>query len=186
MSKILADNIIPDLKSKIGGGEGDNTLKVYAVAPTEDGVFNIVDSSLPSTPVEGMQFILRPTANTPSGTVPKISVNSSTPLGVNRQHINANNPARVEMGSMNSGNHYWIVWANDYWRCLNSPTTVSAADADVTSIMNSAGGNRQLFGLGGECIGISNTDLNNLQAKTGFYVGENLTNGPTAQIGEWY
>lgn len=60
---------------------------------------------------------------------------------------------------------------------------VTAAKADVAGIMNYAGDNGQLFGLGGSALtGI--TDLNNTPTKTGFFMGQNLANIPTS--GTWW
>lgn len=63
---------------------------------------------------------------------------------------------------------------------------VTAAKADVAGIMNSAGANGQLFGLGGEAISVSSSNLNDLQAKTGFYMGNNLTNSPEGANAVWW
>lgn len=63
---------------------------------------------------------------------------------------------------------------------------VAAAKADVEGIMNSAGNNGQLFGLGGNAISISNSNLNNLQRKSGFYTGTGLTNAPNNNTNWWY
>lgn len=171
---ITAGNITQGVQAVISL---DN-LKCYDVDPTEDGILNIVDESLPSTPVNGMQFIVRPTATVAN---PKISLNGSTPSGgISVQHI-GNNPSgnRPDMTQMISYNNYLIVYVGNYWRAINTPAKISASDADVASIMNSAGDNQQLFGLGGNVINMTNTNLNNYPTKTGFFRGYQGANIPS-------
>lgn len=51
---------------------------------------------------------------------------------------------------------------------------------NVAEIMNFAGDNGLAFGLGGNCIDMSNTDLNLYPPRTGFYMGVNGANRPTS------
>lgn len=193
MSKVLTDEIIPALKGKVESSIAN--LKVYTVTPTSDGVFNIIDSTLPSAPVDGLHFMLRPETAANNA---KISLNGGQIIaGVVQAPAGGRSTAQQNSNfALDAASWYFVVFAGGYWRFVNTfdlirtndiaNGAVTAAKADVAGIMNSAGSNGQLFGLGGKCIDISNTDLNSLQQKTGFYVGENLTNAPIAKSGQWY
>lgn len=177
MSKILTDSIIPELKGEVN----KPGLKVYDIVPTAEGILSIVDNSLPSTPLEGMEFIVHPIQDV-NGAPIKLSVNGSTATWISSQHIGENTNARPSMTYMQAYNYYLITWIPNGWRCLNVPAKIEAGDADVEGIMISAGANGQLFGLGGRAIAISGANLNDLQAKSGIYRGNNLVNAPSTDF----
>lgn len=209
-------------------------LKVYDVTPTSDGVINIVDSSLPTSPTTGLTFVIRPET---AVTNPQISLNGGTAIiGVVQAVAGGRSSSqRNSVFTLDQYSLYIVFYANNYWRFTNvfdfiqtndiadsAVTTskiangsinsnkitansiyramiangevtgakladgaVTAAKADVAGIMNSAGTNRQLFGLGGNVINISNGNADNL-TKTGFYAGAAVTNAPTSGADEWY
>lgn len=64
---------------------------------------------------------------------------------------------------------------------------VTAAKADVDGIMNYAGTNGLMFGIGGNCyrLGIG-YDLDLVPQRTGFYTGTQLTHAPNGNTDWWY
>lgn len=182
MSKILTEELIPSLKDKIIANSSDS-LKVYDVEASEDGVLSINDTSLPSVPTQGLHFIIRPTAAVNN---PTISLNGSAAKEVYEQLIGG---GRKVLTSMSSYDTYELVMINNIWRCLNVPAKVTAAGADIAGIMNSAGDNGELFGLGGNCLLLNEgLSLNNVPNKTGFYRIKNPKDNPITvlQYSDWW
>lgn len=210
----LATNLLTELMN----------LRTYTVNPDSNGVLNITDSTLPSTPVDGLQFLVRPSAVVTNA---KISLNGGAAVaGVVQAPVGGRSTAeRNSNFSLDANSWYLVVFGASYWRFINTfdvirthdivdgaitaakiadfsidatklasnsvstyklqDGAVTAAKADIEGIMNSAGDNGQLFGLGGKAIAISNADLNSL-IKTGFYIGDNLTNAPVTAPTTWF
>lgn len=74
-----------------------------------------------------------------------------------------------------------MVPTSDQWRKLFSEIKKAT---DIPAVMNVAGENGDMFGLGGALIDIVGKDLNELPMKTMFCQGYNLTNAPYAD--GWY
>lgn len=82
-----------------------------------------------------------------------------------RWHTQADGPSYERTGNVNGWNNSASVTGSAAWKQV-----LGAGD----------------YGLGGYSVLISGTNLNSLENKSGFYVGENLGNAPTTQAGHWY
>lgn len=187
MTTITGAEITPGPKTKISDNVISNNvpLKVYLVTPDPNGILNIVDDELPSTPTLGMHFVVQPSTNVSN---PRISLNGGTSTVITEQRIAATTDTRPTMTSMQVYNNYELVYIPGAWRCISQPAKITPGDADVGEIMDYAGNNQLAFGLGGACIDMGNTDFNNFPLKTGFYMSHG-NNCPPVQAGTdnwWY
>lgn len=198
MSKILTDDIIPELKEKIstptiknvagqsmpGSGDAIPTFKNEHITVSGD----VATITYPNF-VYGEGSIFRIISNELAG-VAKININNSGNLNF-RISTSDGSTALTYITLTGTGYYHLTIAGINSTDCMiiggahPQITTselangaVTAAKADVAGIMNSAGDNGQLFGLGGKALDISNTDLNNLPRKTGFYKGLHMTNAP--------
>lgn len=102
-------------------------LRTYTVNPDSNGVLNITDSSLPSTPVDGLQFLVRPSTATTNA---KISLNGGAAVaGVVQAPVGGRSTAeRNSNFSLDANSWYLVVFCASYWRFVNTFDVIRTHD----------------------------------------------------------
>lgn len=198
MTKILSDDIISDLEGKITEDTptvqkmmnyaGDNSLAFGLGGKAKDISGQDLNNLSQRTGFyTGNNLTNAPFAD--AWYVTQIVYNNSNIVQIARTvYSNANIYQRIKSWENSTQSATWKPWAKIISNNQSGSVTtnmladnaVTAAKADVAAIMNSAGTNKQLFGLGGACLNVSSQNLNSIQRKTGFYMGSSLTNAPEA------
>lgn len=122
MAKILTDDVIPELKSKVEGNRSN--IKFYDDVQNTDGVINITDSSLSlgSAYPGGLHFMFRSYTDISN---PKLKFNGLSARDMHKMHIGG---GWSIVTNIKAYDMLEVVWLQGSWRVLNNVAPITKGD----------------------------------------------------------